>query len=209
MEMGQHLISVHRLQEAGQTGQRQPAARDLAGRPEQEIADFRDFLPKSAGEKENPVKEIAKLLSDWENFANRSPIGTAPENREISVIPTVPATGEAQIGTGVPQATFRTLTRSSSRRRCGAQRPEPPLLASRRRPRYRPTNPPLTGFGPLRFHCRSSPARQPRPNACRGPSLSPARNPVRPNACRGPSLSPARNPVQPNAPRGGFFLRTG
>ncbi|PKH93953.1 hypothetical protein CRG98_049803 [Punica granatum] len=91
-------------------------------------------------------------------FCNRSSIGTALENREISAIPTVPATGEAQIGTGVPQAALRTLTRSSSRRRCGAQRPEPPLSAPRRRPCYRPTNPPLTGFGPLCFHCRPSPA---------------------------------------------------
>ncbi|PKI64545.1 hypothetical protein CRG98_015108 [Punica granatum] len=175
---------IKRMEEtirALQAGQRQPAARDLAGRPEQEIA----------GEQHNPVKEITEFLSDWENFANRRSIGTVPENREISAIPTVPATGEAQIGTDVPQAALRTLTRSSCRRG-GAQRPEPPLSASQRRSCYCPTNPSLMGFGPLRFHCRSSPACQPRPNAFRGPSPS-----------------PARNLVQPNAPLGGFLLRTG
>ncbi|PKI47442.1 hypothetical protein CRG98_032151 [Punica granatum] len=96
---------------------------------------------------------------------------------------------------GPNEAALRTLTRSSSCRRCGSQRPEPPLSAARRRLRYRPTNPPLTGFGLLRFHCRSNPA-------------SPAHQP-RPNAFRDPSPSPARNPVQPNAPLGGFLLRSG
>ncbi|OWM87952.1 hypothetical protein CDL15_Pgr000369 [Punica granatum] len=128
---------------------------------------------------------MAKFLSNWENFANRSPIGTAPENREISAIPTVPATGEAQIGTGVPRAALRTLTRFPSRRRCGAQRPEPPLSAARRRPCYRPIA--TNGLRPIAFHCRSSPSAQPAQPVSRGPT------PFAAQAQSDPKSSPAQD----------------
>ncbi|PKI37189.1 hypothetical protein CRG98_042420 [Punica granatum] len=186
-------------------GQRPPAARNLAGRPEQEIADFRDFLRKSG--RTEPSKRNLEIPLGGRIFANRSSIGTAPENREISAIPTVPATGEAKIETGIPQAALRTLIRSSSRRRCGAQRPEPPLSAARRRPRYHPTNPPLMGFGPLRFHCRSSPAQ---PSCSKpSPAVSPAQqrpDSAQPEFQRQPaSVAPVGlvqpfSPVQPFGP---------
>ncbi|PKI67862.1 hypothetical protein CRG98_011761 [Punica granatum] len=64
-------------------------------------------------------------------------------------------------------AALRTLTRSLSRRRCGAQRAEPPLSAARRRPCYRPIA--TNGLWPIAFHCRSSPSAQPAQPVSRDP----------------------------------------